>query len=123
MTTDPIAPPAHSAFAVAQSSLEAMWENVAAKWDDENAHAAFLEIAAAENNLAFAAARYREVKEVGEPSRARLAEVQLSRLTALAFAQLDASHSPAPQPKKVITLVAFVVSVTLLGACVYAFTL
>lgn len=100
-----------------------MWQNVEAKWDDEQAHAAFLEVAATENNLAFAAARYREAKESGEPSRSEFSELQLKKLTAIAFAQLDASHSPPPKPKRAITLVAFVVCITLLGSCIYAFIL
>lgn len=100
-----------------------MWENVEAKWDDEQAHAAFLEVAATENNLAFAAARYREVKERDEATRGDFSELQLKKLTAIAFAQLDASHSPRPEPKKTVTLIAFVVCTILLGACLYAFTL
>lgn len=99
-----------------------MWENVEKNWDDPQAHSAFLEVATTENNLAFAATRYRAVKENEQQSSRRdVSEQQLARLTALAFARIDASHSPPPQPKKTVTFVAFVVSITLLGLCIYAF--
>lgn len=103
-------------------ALLALWERVDAQWEEETVHEHFLQLAAERGELAFAAHRYRRESEA-QAKRSHQAEQQLKKLTALAFAQLDASHTPPPDSKRLMTWIALLVSLTLLGSCFYALTL
>lgn len=105
------------------AALLALWEQVDAHWDNEAMHANFLQLAVDRGDLAFAASRYRSELVSEQARRAERAEEQLKKLTALAFAQIDASRTPPPNSKRLMTWIALVVSLGLLGSCFYALTL
>lgn len=91
--------------------LESLWRHVLDHWDDEAAHSAFVQNASDRGRLADAAARYRGM--AGDHHRKLMAEKQLAAITALAFAQIDASRSPPPRPNRLITAVALALIVVL----------
>lgn len=103
--------------------LAKAWETVRAEWADEARHAAFIELCAQQQRLPDAGALYRGVKE-REPERAELAERQLQRIMARALSML-AQHAPqpiAPSARRVVLLVAVVVSGLLMGSAIFAAT-
>lgn len=75
-------------------ALEALWKNVVDRWDDDKAHAAFLEHCQRADQLAEAATRYRGM--TGDRDRGPSAEKRLGAITALAIARLEASRTVAP---------------------------
>lgn len=86
------------------SGLEALWRHVLDHWDEDAAHSAFVQNASDRGRLADAAARYRGM--AGDHRKKHVAEKQLETITALAFAQIDASRSLPPRPNRLITVVA-----------------
>ena len=108
----------HSEGILADTTLVALWKNNLDHWEEDSAHQGFLDAASLAGDLAFAARMYRSVASTDQ--HAAKAEDQLKKITALAFAQIDATHSPPPQTKRVVTIFAFVVSMVLIGTCIYA---
>lgn len=101
------------------AALEALWERVEARFDDEAVHQAFLSACEEKRNLAFAAVRYRSVKDAEPGERADQAARILDKIAGLAIAQLESTRTSAPNTKRTLTIVAAVVSFGLIGFCVY----
>jgi hypothetical protein len=102
-----------------QRALFSLWAHVEEHFEDERAHGAFLAACDEAKDLSFAARLYRSRKESGSGEHALIAQKQLDKITGLAFAQLEAARTyPAPKNRTVL-IVAAVVSVSLIGACVY----
>lgn len=110
-------PPESSPVAIA------LWETVEARWEEPAVHEAFLQGCAEENDLAFAARKYREQKEGPDTARHAQAEARLSQITAMAFAQMAARRTVPKDNKKILTLIAAIVSGALILACVYLLSL
>lgn len=92
--------------------FEVLWRRVLDEWDDDGAHGALLEHAAAAGRLADAATRYRGM--AGDHARGQRAQRQLGAITALAFAQIDASKSPPPRASRAALVAALIVTAALL---------
>jgi hypothetical protein len=89
---------------MADPSFEALWKNVLDRWDEERAHAAFLEHCQATDQLAEAAARYRGMK--GDSERGALAEKRLAGVAIVALAKLEATRSePRRSGSRTVALV------------------
>ena len=73
-------------------ALEALWKNVLDHWDDDKAHAAFLEGCRSRGKLAEAATRYRGM--AGDRERGAGAEKRLKSVLAIAMAELEVSRTP-----------------------------
>jgi hypothetical protein len=80
---------------MADPELLALWKKVVDRWEDEQAHAAFLEHCRATDQLVEAAVRYRGM--AGDRDRSEAAQRRLQGVTALALAELEASRTPARQ--------------------------
>ncbi len=78
-------------------ALDALWKNVLDRWDEDKAHAAFLDYCQRSDQLAEAATRYRGM--TGDRDRGPSAQKRLGAITALALARLEASRSAAPPPR------------------------
>jgi hypothetical protein len=104
---------------VAQALFEAVDQN----WGDAHVHESFLAACAEENDLAFAAAKYREQRDGCDATRHQFAEQQLAKITGMAFAQMVAHKTPPTENKKSLMIVAAVVSGALILACLYLLTL
>ncbi|MBX3128973.1 MAG: hypothetical protein KF718_19815 [Polyangiaceae bacterium] len=76
-------------------TLEQLWKKVVDDWDNDKAHALFLEHCRATGALAEAAARYRGM--AGDRERGPTADKRLSAVLALALAQLETLRSSEPQ--------------------------
>jgi ferric-dicitrate binding protein FerR (iron transport regulator) len=76
------------------SDLQAAWEQVEAKWEDEAAHRHFVAFCAATGSLAEAGARYRAVAE-RDPARRERAKQQIGAVMATALLTLEAAREPA----------------------------
>ncbi|MEZ4223566.1 MAG: hypothetical protein R3B13_21640 [Polyangiaceae bacterium] len=79
-------------------TLDALWRQVVADWDNDKSHAAYLEMCNAKNRLAEAAARYRGM--AGDRERGASAEKRLQAVLALALAQLELLRSPPPEAQR-----------------------
>ena len=99
--------------------LIALWESVESRWDDLEVHASLLNAASEKNNLAFAAAAYRQVKDHGPKEHRDFAEQQLEKITALAFAQIAALKRPPKDHRRILTIIGAIVSILLVSACLY----
>jgi hypothetical protein len=77
-------------------ALEALWKQVLDNWEDEKAHAAFLEYCQGADELVFAATRYRGMK--GDHARGEAAGKRLQAVAILALAKLEGARS---QPQRV----------------------
>lgn len=73
--------------------IEALWAHVLDHWEDDKAHAAFLQQCDQLNQLPEAATRYRGM--AGDHTRAEVAEKKLKAVAVLAMAKLE-SHRTAP---------------------------
>lgn len=92
------------------AEFDILWKNVEARWDDDKAHAAFLEFAAAKGELPEAAGRYRAIKEAGD-ERSPIAEKKLGAIIVIATQMLASERSdPSKKPPKILTFIVFVVS-------------
>jgi hypothetical protein len=88
-------------------ALEVLWKHVLNHWDDDRAHAAFLENCQRSEQLAEAAMRYRGM--VGDRERGSLAEKKLGAVLALAMANLEVNRSaPATSPSRLGSLLLIV---------------
>ncbi len=79
-------------------ALEALWKQVVEDWDNDKAHAAYLEHCNAKNRLAEAASRYRGM--AGDRERGESSEKRLQAVLALAFAQLEVLRSPPEESRR-----------------------
>lgn len=80
------------------ASCEALWKNALDHWDDDRAHAAFLEHCQRTGQLAEAAARYRGM--TGDRSRGPSAEKRLQGVATLALLALEASRTPPHESRR-----------------------
>ena len=103
MTTEPT--PATDA------ALEKLWLHVLNRWEDDAAHVAFLENCRETGSLAQAATRYRGL--AGNATYRERADRQLSAITALALAQLEAGRTPQPRRGPTSPRVALVLTLVL----------
>lgn len=100
--------------------IEALWAHVLDHWEDEKAHAAFLQHCDQLNQLPEAAARYRGM--TGDHTRANTAEQKLKAVAALAFAKLESQRSPpVPERRFWLTAVAFLFAILAGLAVLYAY--
>lgn len=98
-----------------KSTLDMLWANVETRWDDDKAHAAFLEFAAAKGDLPEAAGRYREIKDAGGP-RSELAQKKLAAIMVIAMQMLASERSdPRTKPPRWLTFLVFCVSVAIVA--------
>lgn len=102
---------------------QALFETVEQRWDDSAVHESFLNACAEENDLAYAARKYREQRDSSNEARHERAEQQLAKITSMAFCQLAAHKTQPSDSKKIFTLLAALVSGGLILACVYLLTL
>jgi len=85
------------------AALEALWKSVLDRWDDERAHAAFVEYCRTTEQLAEAAARYRGMK--GDRDRSEVAEKRLAGIAIIALAMLETTRTRArPRERKLGSL-------------------
>jgi len=89
------------------AALEALWKNALDHWDDDRAHAAFLEHCQRTGQLAEAAARYRGMK--GDRIRGPSAEKRLQGVATLAVLALEASRSSPRESGRSSTALVLVV--------------
>jgi hypothetical protein len=87
---------AAGARAVTDPALEALWKRVIDAWDDDAAHAAFLDHCRQSERLVEAAVRYRGM--VGDRSRSAVAKKKLDAVALVAMAQLDVSRQRERRP-------------------------
>jgi hypothetical protein len=97
----------------------ALWEQVLADWENDTVHEAFLQACEEQTNLAYAAGRYREVKEEADGDRHERCDAQLERITGLAMAQMATLKSEPKSHRKAILILAAIVSISLTAACIY----
>jgi hypothetical protein len=79
--------------------LDVLWHQLLSRWDDAEAHAAFLRAAQESGRLADAAMRYRGMS--GDRERGKVAETQLVAITALALAGLELARTKAPSKRRI----------------------
>lgn len=99
---------------MSDAMLEALWKNVVDHWDDDKAHAAFLEHCQSSDQLAEAAVRYRGMK--GDRDRGPDADKRLQGVATIAMAKLEAARSasrPAPRRTASLVLIVFFVLATI----------
>ena len=97
------------------STLDVLWKNVEARWNDDKAHAAFLEFAAAKGELPEAAGRYRDIKDAGG-ERSEMAAKKLSAIMVIAMQMLASERTdPGKKPPKWLTFMVFIISFSIVG--------
>ena len=96
-------------------SIEALWAHVLDHWQDEQAHAAFLQQCDHLNQLAEAATRYRGM--TGDRTRAEVAEKKLKAVAVLAMAKLESHRTPPSEGHPVLVTV---LALLLVGAAALA---
>jgi hypothetical protein len=79
--------------------LDVLWHQLLSRWDDAEAHAAFLQAAQESGRLADAAMRYRGMS--GDRERSRVAESQLVAITALALSGLELARTKVPAKRRI----------------------
>jgi hypothetical protein len=94
----------YDGWAVSDPHLDELWQAVLAKWDDDAAHAAFLDHARGTNQLGAAATRYREeVKRASayreDALRVESAQKRLNGVAMLAMLELTANRTPREPPR------------------------
>lgn len=80
-------------------SLDELFEDVLAEWEQPARHTAFLKLAQLRNELARAASLYRAEK-AAHPERAAEADKRLAAIMVLATESLQLSRTPPPEVKK-----------------------
>lgn len=99
-------------------ALEALWKNVLDHWDEDRAHAAFLDACQRVDRLVEAAVRYRGM--AADRDRGPRAQQHLAAVTALALAKLEASRTPArstrPAHAGIVLVAVFVLATIVLLA-------
>ncbi|MBI4702354.1 MAG: hypothetical protein HY744_14625 [Deltaproteobacteria bacterium] len=111
--------------------LDALWQRVVERWDDEARHAAFVEACRASGRLDLGARRYRALKDAelaaeepalaGEEGRHDVASIdrRLSAIAALAMAQLgEPPRRAGTETRRSRPILVAVAVVMLLGALV-----
>jgi hypothetical protein len=93
--------------------LDALWHQVLSRWDESDAHVAFLRAAQESGRLADAAMRYRGMS--GDRERGEVAEAQLAAITALALAGLESARSEVPSRRRIGGIAAVVLGVFFVG--------
>ncbi|MBN2197570.1 MAG: hypothetical protein JW751_32625 [Polyangiaceae bacterium] len=76
-------------------AVEQSWCRVLAEWDDDRVHQTFLDYCVTTDQLAAAAAHYRELE--GDSVRGPRAEQRLAAITLLAISRLEATRTPPPR--------------------------
>jgi hypothetical protein len=102
--------------------LDAAWSDVEARWDDEDAHKAFVARCVATGRLPEAGRRYREVRD-RDPSRRESAAAHIDRLLSLATRNLELTRSPPPDSasmRRRLFFVALGVCLVLVGVALWA---
>lgn len=84
-------------------ALEVLWKHVLDHWEDDAAHAAFLERCQATDRLVEAAVRYRGM--TGDRDRSETAQKRLNGVALLAMAKLETVRTPAPKARAIWTSV------------------
>jgi hypothetical protein len=102
-------------------SLEVLWHHALDHWDEDKAHAAFLQHCDATNQLPEAAARYRGM--AADHTRAEVAEQKLRAVAALAVAKLETQRMPPAGAPKLLTLIAVVFVVATLFCLLYVYNM
>lgn len=101
-------------------SVEALWAHVLDHWNDDKAHAAFLQYCDEANLLPEAAARYRGM--ASDHSRAELAEKKLKAVAVLALAKLETQRTqPSQGPRSLLGWAAFLLMAAAALAVAYAY--
>jgi hypothetical protein len=83
--------------AVSQAIVDALWAKIAARFDDDDAHQAFLKHCHEADRLVEAAARYRRLKDdldEDDPLRPAI-DKRLAAVALVAMAQLEREREPA----------------------------
>jgi hypothetical protein len=94
--------------------LEALWKRTIDHFDDESAHAAFIDHCQATRQLLEAAVRYRGM--AGDHARGKIAARRLAAISALALADLETARTP--ERRGLALLVRLVLIVLFLGGSV-----
>jgi len=82
---------------VSDPAVDELWARVSASFQDEKAHAAFVEVCRVRDALPDAAARYREARDASDDEVTRaLLEKRLEGIALLAMMDLAASRSAEP---------------------------
>jgi hypothetical protein len=105
------------------ADLEALWQHVLARWDQDPPHTAFLEACRVRGALADAARRYREVVDDAASSEARITEARkrLGAIAIIAVAELDAARTRRPARSELRRVLEAVVVVILTAVvCLFA---
>jgi hypothetical protein len=108
---------------VLDADLEALWQQVLARWDQEAPHTAFLEACRARGALAEAARCYREVADDAAYAETRVAEARkrLAAIAIIAVAELDATRTRRPARSELRRVIEVVVVLVLTAAvCLFA---
>lgn len=115
----------YDAIAVSDPRLDELWQAVLAKWEDDAAHAAFLEHCRLTRQLGAAAGCYREeVKRASayreDAIRVAAAQKRLNGVALLATLDLDASRSEAvPRAHRVLKVVSWLAAAVLFGISMF----
>jgi hypothetical protein len=110
---------------VSDPRLDDLWQNVLARWDDDAAHAAFLDHCRALKQLGVAASRYREeVKKASayreDTTRVETAQKRLNAVALLAVIELDATRSePVSRAQTMIKVVSWIAAALLFGLSLF----
>jgi hypothetical protein len=100
----------------ADATLEVLWKRVLDHWDDETAHALFLDACQKGDRLVEAAVRYRGM--AADRDRGPVAQKRLASVTALALTKLETSRTgwsaPRPQYGGIALIVLFVLATLIL---------
>jgi hypothetical protein len=80
-------------------SMDELFEDVRAHWDEASRHTAFLKLAQIRGELARAAALYRDEK-AARPERGDEADKRLAAVMVLATESLQLTRTPPPEVKK-----------------------
>lgn len=106
------------------AALDELWGHVEGNFDQNAAHDAFLAACVESGQLAFAASKYREMEqrcaEAGKEAAAETARLQLQRLVGAAFSLLENRRTAPLETRRLTTILAAIVSGSLLLACLYA---
>lgn len=104
-----------AALPMVTSTLDILWKNTLDHWNDDKAHAAFLEFAAAKGELPEAAGRYREIKDAGG-ERSEMAAKKLSAIVTIAMQMLASERTdPGKKPPTWLTVIVMMVSFAIVG--------
>ena len=103
------------------NGLEALWQNVLGHWDEPGAHDAFLKACHDQEQLGYAAARYRAVIDGDDDRRKALAHKRIGAVALLATHVLEGSHEePRTGPPRWLTVAAAVLTASAIGWLIYA---